>query len=97
MLFFNDPRHLELPFFLPFFRRLVPPRHVYAAARSPRSENVEDQFFAPEVGDRAGPAAVQGRENRCRERSPSWNSTESGLGAVSSWAPSNGHDSCHSC
>ena len=97
MLFFNDPRHLELAIFLPFFRRLVPPGHVYAAARSPRSENVEDQFFAPEVGDRAGPAAVQGRENRCRERF-----TFMELDGVGPWSrvslgPSSGHDSCHSC
>src|SRR5215831_5346778 len=63
MLLFDDPCHLDFALFLQPFRRCVPPGHVHAVTRSPRSKNVQDQFLPPEVRDRASPTTVEGRKN----------------------------------
>jgi hypothetical protein len=59
VLLLDDADHLQRALLLELSSRLVPPGHVNAAARSPRSEDVQDDFPTAKVRNREWTAVVQ--------------------------------------
>jgi hypothetical protein len=70
MLFLDDADHLHFALLLPLFRGFVPPGHVYATARSPGSENVQNDLLSPKLSQGKRAAVFQGRQNDVGENLP---------------------------